>query len=151
VAGYIERGRGEGNLIVGGDAPEESRLRDGFFIRPALFDDVPPEATIAQEEIFGPVLAVTSFETVEEAYTLAEGTSYGLVAAVWTRDLDTALWLARELRAGQVLVNSYAPAGFIELPFGGFKLSGHGREKGLEALHDYTQTKAVAIKVASPW
>jgi aldehyde dehydrogenase (NAD+)/betaine-aldehyde dehydrogenase len=110
-----------------------------------LFDAVPPTARIAQEEIFGPVLAVTPFTDDEEAVRLANGTDFGLVAAIWTRDVTRAHRVAERVRAGQVFVNTYGAAGGIELPFGGWKRSGYGREKGMEALVGYTQTKTIAI------
>jgi aldehyde dehydrogenase (NAD+) len=145
VASLVEDGRKQARLVVGGAAPEEERLQGGFFFAPTLFDDVPPEAPIAQEEIFGPVLAVTPFVRIDEAATLANGTPYGLVAAVWTRDIATAHRLAGEIQAGQVFVNTYGAGGGVELPFGGQKQSGHGREKGLEGLLAFTRTKTVAI------
>ncbi|MCP3768561.1 aldehyde dehydrogenase family protein [Streptomyces sp. MAR25Y5] len=127
--------------------PDDERLQGGFFYRPTLFDHVPPRATIAQEEIFGPVLCVTPFRDEAEAVTLANGTEYGLVAAVWTRDIGRAHRLADNVRAGQVFVNTYGAAGGVELPFGGWKRSGYGREKGFDGMLGYTQTKTVVIGV----
>lgn len=150
VAGHVEVGRGEARLVWGGATPDDEALAKGFFYLPTLFDEVPPEASIAQEEIFGPVLAVTSFNGMEEAARLANSTNYGLVAAIWTRDFDRAHWLAREIRAGQVFVNTYGAGGGVELPFGGYKHSGHGREKGFEALLGFTQTKTVILKHGTP-
>jgi aldehyde dehydrogenase (NAD+)/betaine-aldehyde dehydrogenase len=147
VLRYVEEGKRESRLLVGGEAPSDERLADGFFWLPTLFDEVAPTAVIAQEEIFGPVLAATSFRSFDEAQQLAEDTQFGLIAAVWTRDVGKAHLLARELRVGQVYVNTYGAGGGVELPFGGWKLSGHGREKGFEALLGYTQTKTVAVKL----
>ncbi|MDP9437456.1 MAG: aldehyde dehydrogenase family protein, partial [Actinomycetota bacterium] len=146
VSDYVQQGKGEANLVAGGDAPQEDRLRGGFFFEPTLFGGVSPEDRLAQEEVFGPVLVATTFDDPEEAARIANGTDYGLVAAVWTRDVSKAHYLAQEIRAGQVYVNTYGAGGGVELPFGGFKKSGYGREKGYEALNEYSQVKTVAIK-----
>ena len=99
---------------------------------------------IAREEVFGPVLVVIPFDTEEEAIAIANDSAYGLVAGVWTRDISRALRVAAEIEAGQVFVNSWWSGG-VQTPFGGTKLSGYGREKGVEALHHYTQTKCVTV------
>jgi len=148
VLGYIDSGRAESRLVTGGGAPAGPELAGGFYVEPTVFDEVPPAARIAQEEIFGPVLAVTPFADLDEAVALANGTTYGLSAGVWTRDLGRAHWLSRELRVGQVFINNYSAAGAVELPFGGYKASGFGREKGFEALREYTRCKAVAVRTA---
>jgi aldehyde dehydrogenase (NAD+) len=108
--------------------------------------DVSPAHRIAQEEIFGPVQAVIPFDGEREALTIANGTPFGLVAGVWTRDGSRALRMARKLQCGQVFVNNYGAGGGIELPFGGMKHSGHGREKGFEALYGFSVLKTVAVK-----
>ncbi|WDD94919.1 aldehyde dehydrogenase family protein [Burkholderia sp. FERM BP-3421] len=123
------------------EAPET-----GFYQAPALLRDVPPSHRLAQEEVFGPVLAALRFRDEEEALALANGTPYGLVAGVWTRDGARQLRIARRVRAGQVFVNNYGAGGGVELPFGGVGRSGHGREKGFEALYGFTVLKTIALK-----
>ncbi|THF58963.1 aldehyde dehydrogenase family protein [Ollibium composti] len=117
----------------------------GYYFAPALFGAVEPSSTIAQEEVFGPVLTLFSFDGEEEAVRLANGTEYGLVAGIWTKDGARQHRLAKRVRSGQVFVNGYGAGGGIELPFGGFKRSGHGREKGFEALYDMSATKTVVF------
>ncbi len=118
----------------------------GFFMEPTVLADVTPDMAIAQEEVFGPVVSVLKFTDEAEAIRIANGTRYGLVAGVFTRDLDRATRAARALRAGQVFVNEWF-AGGVETPFGGYGKSGYGREKGREALLNYVQTKNVAIRL----
>ena len=118
----------------------------GAFLEPTVLSGVTPEMTIAQEEVFGPVLSVLSFRDEAEAIAIANGTPYGLVGGVFTRDLDRATRAAQKIRAGQVFVNEWF-AGGVETPFGGYGKSGYGREKGREALWNYVQTKNVAIRV----
>jgi len=118
----------------------------GFYQAPVLLANVPPGHRIEQEEIFGPVLAVTAFDAEADAIRLANGTPYGLVAGVWTRDGARQLRLAHRLRAGQVFINDYGAGGGVELPFGGVKRSGYGREKGFEALYGFTTLKTVALR-----
>lgn len=118
---------------------------DGFYVAPALFGAVDPAATIAREEVFGPVLTLFPFDDEEEAIRLANGTDYGLVAGVWTKDGARQHRVAKRVRSGQVFVNGYGAGGGVELPFGGFKRSGHGREKGFEALYDMSATKTIVF------
>ncbi len=120
---------------------------DGFYYPPTLLADVDPQSEIAREEVFGPVVAATTFADTDEAIALANGTDYGLIAAVWTRDLDTAHIAAEQIRAGQVYLNTYGAGGGVEFAFGGFKKSGYGREKGFEALAAFCQTKTVVLRV----
>jgi len=124
-----------------GDAPKA-----GFYVKPTLIPDVPSDHRLFQEEIFGPVQTVTPFDTEEEAVALANGTDYGLVSGVWSRDGGIQLRMARAIQAGQVFVNNYGAGGGVELPFGGVKRSGHGREKGFEAMYGFTAVKTVAIR-----
>lgn len=124
----------------------DSAPETGFYQAPTLLRDVPAAHPIAQEEIFGPVLAAMPFDDEEQAVRLANGTRYGLVAGVWTRDGGRQLRLARRLNCGQVFVNNYGAGGGIELPFGGVKSSGYGREKGFEGLLGFTRLKTVAVR-----
>jgi aldehyde dehydrogenase (NAD+) len=118
----------------------------GFYVAPVLLRDVPPNHRLAQEEVFGPVLAAMPFDDEDHAIALANGTAFGLVAGVWTRDGARQFRVARRVRAGQVFVNNYGAGGGVELPFGGVKSSGYGREKGFEALLGFTTLKTVAFK-----
>jgi aldehyde dehydrogenase (NAD+) len=146
VQGYLALAR-DGGLRVAAQASLPAALPDGgFYVAPTLLAEVPAAHRLAQEEIFGPVQAVTAFDTEAEALALANGTDYGLVAGVWTRDGGRQLRLARQLQCGQVFVNNYGAGGGIELPFGGVKRSGHGREKGFEALYGFSVLKTVAIR-----
>jgi len=117
----------------------------GYYITPILLGEVPPSHVLAQEEIFGPVLSVIRFSGENEAIEIANGTKFGLVASVWSRDGARQLRVARALQSGQVFINNYGAGGGVELPFGGVKGSGYGREKGLEALNSFTNVKTVAI------
>ena len=117
----------------------------GYYQAPTLLRDVPPEHRLAQEEVFGPVLCAMPFDDEDHAVTLANATPFGLVAGVWTRDGARQFRMARRVRSGQVFINNYGAGGGVELPFGGVKSSGHGREKGFEALYGFTTLKTVAI------
>lgn len=138
-------GNTKGEIVCGGEPLTDTGLAGGSYFAPTLIDDVDPAAEIAQEEIFGPVLTVNKFDDEEEAVSLANGTPYALLGAVWTANLSRAHRLAAEIEAGQVYVNIYGAAGGVELPFGGFKKSGYGREKGYEALDTFTATKTVVV------
>src|SRR5689334_3023330 len=140
VLRYIEAGKGEAKLVAGGERADIGTGK-GYFVKPTIFDDVQPDAKIAREEIFGPVLATIRFNNADDAVAKGNATVYGLAAAVWTRDISKAHRIARAIKAGTVWINTYNlydPA----LPFGGFKESGFGHDQGRDALEKYTQTKS---------
>jgi aldehyde dehydrogenase (NAD+) len=145
VLRYIEAGKKDGaKLVAGGERDTEGAKSKGFFVKPTVFDEVSPAMTIAQEEIFGPVLAVLTAGDDDEAIALANGTTYGLVGAVFTRDVARAHRMAKKIQAGTVWVNMWN--GFDSAaPFGGVKQSGWGREMGARALELYTETKTVWV------
>ncbi|MBG6290697.1 aldehyde dehydrogenase family protein [Pseudomonas nitroreducens] len=144
IQALCRRAQEQGAVVAtGGEALSGRR---GHYMAPTVLRDVRPEMEIAQTEVFGPVLAVMPFDTEEEAIAIANGTDFGLVAGVFTQDLNRALRCARRLRAGQVFVNEWY-AGGIETPFGGVGLSGFGREKGQEALYSYVRTKNLAVRI----
>src|SRR5690606_9092122 len=146
VRGYVGRAEADGIRCVARGTVSPAAAKDGFFHPPVLFADVPAAHPIAQEEVFGPVLVAMPFESEAEAVALANGTPYGLVAAAWTRDGACQSRFSRSLRAGQVFVNDYGAAGGVELPFGGFGRSGHGREKGMAGMLGFTTLKTVAVR-----
>jgi acyl-CoA reductase-like NAD-dependent aldehyde dehydrogenase len=149
IEGYVKIGRDEGaQVAAGGARPSDPALGRGYFFQPTLLDQVSANMRVAQEEIFGPVLAIISFDEIEEAIEIANRSQYGLVAGVWTRDINKAMALSSQIKSGQVYVNTYGAGGGVELPFGGYKKSGYGREKGLESLASYTQVKNVCVKFA---
>ena len=145
VLSYIDSGRQAGaQVLIGGQRTLEET--GGLYVEPTIFDGVDNAMKIAQEEIFGPVLSVISFDSAEEAVAIANDTPYGLAAAVWTADLSKAHRTARALRAGSVWVNQY-DGGDMTAPFGGFKQSGNGRDKSLHAFDKYTELKATWIQL----
>ena len=144
VQGYCDRA-GDVPVIARG-AVADGVPGGGFYVAPVLFGPVPQESELAREEVFGPVLSVIPFEDEAEALRIANGTDYGLVAGVWTSDAKRSMRVARTVRAGQVFVNAYGAGGGVELPFGGTGRSGHGREKGFEALYDVTTLETIVTK-----
>ncbi|HEX7748131.1 MAG TPA: aldehyde dehydrogenase family protein, partial [Bordetella sp.] len=147
IAGMVDGARARGiRVAAGGERAVDPDSGAGWFFRPTVLDEVPAEDPVAVEEIFGPVLAVQVVEDEEEALAVANDCDYGLVACVYTRDIQKALSLARDIDAGQISVNQYF-AGGIYTPFGGNKLSGFGREKGLEALRNYCRVKNVTLRI----
>jgi betaine-aldehyde dehydrogenase len=148
VLSYIDGAKSEGaTLVTGGGKPAAAHLSNGHFVEPTIFSNVSPEMTIFKEEVFGPVLAVTSFNTLDEAVELANHTAYGLANGVWTKNLDTAMEVSRRLQGGLIYVNTYLET-VPQLPFGGTKQSGLGRENGSEGLLEFMQTKATFIRLA---
>lgn len=148
IAGYVDRARERGVCVrTGGQACADPLTGRGWFYQPTILDDLEPQDEAVQEEIFGPVLAVQVFDDLEEAVALANGTAFGLVAGIYTGSFSAAHRLARDIDAGQVFINEYF-AGGIAVPFGGNKLSGFGREKGMEALRSYSRIKSVAARIA---
>jgi 4-(gamma-glutamylamino)butanal dehydrogenase len=145
VLGYIEAGRAEAKLLHGGARVQQES--GGFYIEPTVFDVPKHDAKIAREEIFGPVLSVITFDTIDEAVQIANDSDYGLAAAVWTGNLTTAHEVSRRLRAGTVWVNCYDEGGDMNFPFGGYKQSGNGRDKSLHALEKYTELKSTLVRL----
>ena len=143
VRGYIRKGVEDGaRLVAGGEEPPEG-LSEGYFVRPTVFSDVKPDMTIAQEEIFGPVLAIIPYDSEEEAVAIANDTIYGLAGGVWSGSSERAQAVARRLRTGQIEING---AAFNPLaPFGGYKQSGHGRELGTYGLEEFLETKSIQL------
>ncbi len=147
VESYIQIGKAEGaRLVCGGKRPTGKDFDSGNFLEPTIFDDVTPSMRIAREEIFGPVLSVIPFSTEEEAIQIANDSEYGLAAGVWTLNVNRALRVVRELRAGITWVNTYHPT-FNEMPWGGYKQSGTGRELGLYGIEAYMEVKQVNINL----
>lgn len=144
VNAFLSKGSDLNTIAQGSivdDAPSE-----GYYIKPTLFSPVDPQHTLAQDEIFGPVQVVIPFEDEEEAVAIANGTDFGLVASIWSNNGARQMRLAKRIRSGQIFINNYGAGGGVELPFGGTGLSGHGREKGFEALYGFSTLKTVAAK-----
>lgn len=144
---YIQLGRDQGaRLVTGGTRP--THLDKGYFIAPTVFADVDNRSRLAQEEIFGPVLAMIPFDSEDEVIAMANDVQYGLVGGLWTNDLGRAFRVAEQIEAGTVTVNTFRPAHWM-LPYGGYKLSGIGRENGLEVLNHYTEVKTIVMDFAA--
>ena len=148
IEGHVRAGKEEGaTLVCGGKRPDADALEHGYFIEPTIFAQVENGMQIAREEIFGPVLSVIPFKDEEELIRQANDTSYGLAAGVWTKDIQRAHRVAHAIRAGTVWINAYRTLSF-NTPFGGYKMSGLGRENGLEAFNEYTETKSVWVELS---
>jgi len=146
VEHYLGVARDSGLKVAAQAELAPNTPRGGYYVRPTLLDDVPDAHPLAHEEIFGPVQVLIAFDGEAEALRIANGTAYGLVAGVWARDGGRQMRMARKLQCGQVFVNNYGAGGGVELPFGGVKHSGHGREKGFEALYGFSTLKTIAIQ-----
>jgi aldehyde dehydrogenase (NAD+) len=146
VQGFLEEAKAAGIRTVAQGSVVPEAPETGFYQAPVLLRDVPIDHRVAQEEVFGPVLSAMCFESEDQAIEMANATAFGLVAGVWTRDGGRQFRMAKRLRSGQVFINNYGAGGGVELPFGGVKSSGHGREKGFEALYGFTTLKTVAIQ-----
>ena len=142
VLNFLELGKGL--KIVAKGSISQNAPETGFYIQPTLFEDVPYDHKLAQEEIFGPVQVLIPFDTEDEAIHIANSTSFGLVASIWTSNGARQMRMAKELKCGQVFINNYGAGGGVELPFGGVGRSGHGREKGFEALYGFSTLKTIA-------
>jgi len=147
VARYVEIGAEEARLAGGGVMPADPRLADGYYAAPTVFADVDNSARIAREEIFGPVMSVIPFETVADVVAMSNDSEYGLAAAIWTSDVKKAMRTAQAIRAGIVWINDTQPAP-TEMPWGGYKQSGIGRELGKHGLDDFLEEKAVYLNLA---
>jgi aldehyde dehydrogenase (NAD+) len=145
ILGYVNNAQQDGASLVAEGSIDPGVAPGGYYVKPMLFGGVPRNAALAKEEVFGPVLSVLPFNDESDAVALANATDYGLVAAVWTRDGGRQIRVAKRIRAGQVFINCFGAGAGIELPFGGVGKSGHGREKGFAALHEFTRTKTVVM------
>ncbi|VWX63592.1 putative aldehyde dehydrogenase DhaS [Burkholderiales bacterium 8X] len=146
VAQFLADAKAAGIPTVAQGSIVDQAPPTGFYQAPTLLRDVPVDHRLAQEEVFGPVLAAMSFRDEDEAVALANATRFGLVAGVWTQQGARQFRIAKRLQSGQVFINNYGAGGGVELPFGGVKSSGYGREKGFEALYGFTTLKTVAVR-----
>jgi len=143
---FLDQAKADGLEVVAEGKIVDEAPEEGNYVKPVLFRDVPSDHLLSQEELFGPVLVTIPFEDEKQAIDISNGTPFGLVSGVWTKDGARQLRIAKKLKSGQVFINNYGAGGGVELPFGGVKLSGHGREKGFEALYGFSITKTIAIQ-----
>lgn len=147
VSSYVDCGVQDGaKVIAGGRIPDAEGLREGYYYEPTVLGDVSADMKVAREEIFGPVLTVSKFDSLQEAMTLANGIEYGLWAGVWTRDIGRAHRVARDIEAGIITINE-EPVTFPQTPFGGFKKSGNSSEQGMDAISSYVRVKNVSVNL----
>jgi aldehyde dehydrogenase (NAD+) len=146
---YVAMAHARGRRVLAEGRLEPGLPPGGFYVPPMLVAEVPRDDELAREEIFGPILVALPFADEADALHLAEDTEFGLVAGVWTADIGRAMRLSRRLKCGQVYINNFGAGGGVELPFGGRKMSGHGREKGLEALYGFGALKTISIQHGS--
>jgi betaine-aldehyde dehydrogenase len=147
VVGFIESAQDDGATVIsGGKKPTEKSLANGFFIEPTILVNVKPEMAIFREEVFGPVVCAIPFQTDDQVVELVNDTSYGLANGIWTNDLSRALSVSRRIKSGTVYVNAYLET-VPQLPFGGMKDSGMGRENGPEGILEFMETKSIYVKL----
>jgi aldehyde dehydrogenase (NAD+) len=147
VQNYFKVAQEDGaRLLTGGGVADVKDCKGGFFVKPTIYADVDNKMRIAREEIFGPVLVAIPFDTEEEAINIANDSEYGLIGTVWSRDISRALRVADRIEAGQIFINVWNTMS-VQTPFGGYKNSGYGREKGIEAIHHYSHIKTVTVKI----
>ena len=149
VMNYVEMGKGCGKLLVGGKRLDGGEFSRGNYVEPTVFDEVEPDSTLAQQEIFGPVLSIIPFKNEDEAVAIANSTQYGLASAVWTRDLNEALRMAKRIKAGTVWINTYGSIN-PSAEMAGLKQSGIGTMLGLEGLHEFTAMKNINFELETP-